>query len=248
MRLATVSLLTGQEPASLADAAERTTAGVDNPTDPSPNLFARRPDGRYRIAYDGKEDTVQGLAGLRVAEYLLKQPGKAAHVLEINRALAEGTPRAAALEDAFARSEEQEGLDGFTADASRQPDPCSEEDLEKAKEAVKSLDDQATTAREEGNHEEADRLELSADKGRQWIREQEALARRKRRGQPDQDSPAEGVRSKLTTNFKNALEALRTKYSFPELADHLEAQISSGTNWRYNPVPGVEWVFDLDRR
>ncbi len=67
---------TGQEPASV-EAAARTAAGIDDPPDPSPNLFARLPDGRYRIAYDGKEDTVPGLAGLRVVEYLLKQPGKA---------------------------------------------------------------------------------------------------------------------------------------------------------------------------
>jgi hypothetical protein len=209
-----------------------------------PNIFARLPGERYRIRYRNKEETMPMLVGLRVAEYLLKQPEKAAHVLKINRALCEGSPRLAPLEDAFACSEGQKGLDGFGPDASPQPDPCGKEALEEAKQAVKSLDDQAARARDGGEHDKAERMEREADTGRQWIREEEALAERKRRGQPDHDAEVEKVRVRLTNNFTNACNQLRTKYGFPELADHLEEQIDSGTEWKYNPVPGVEWVFE----
>jgi hypothetical protein len=226
-----------------------TQDAIETPPVPTPsNLFARLPGKRYQIRFAGKEETVPMLVGLRVAEHLLKQPGKPAHVLEINRALYEGNPRAAAIEDAFARSEEPKGLEGFTTDASRPPDACSEEDLQNAKEAVESLDEQATRAREGGEHDKADELEGSADKGRQWIKEQEALQGRKRRGQPDQSSQVEKVRLKLTNNFTNACEALRTQYGLSELADHLEEQIDRGTDFKYRRVPGVEWAFDPTRR
>jgi hypothetical protein len=223
-------------------------AGEGNPAAARTYLFARLPDGRYRIAFGTKEETVPMLAGLRVVEYLLKQPGKAVPVLEINRALCEGGPRVAPLEDAFVRSEEREGLDGFSADASWAPDPCSDEALEEVKEAVKSLDDQAARAWEGGEHDKAKELDRQANTGRRWIREQETLAARKRRGQPDQDSAVEKVRVKLTNNFKNACKSLRTKYGLPELADYLEEHIDSGTEWKYRLPPGVAWTFDPGRR
>jgi hypothetical protein len=237
---------TGQEPASVMGATEKATAGVDKPQEPgSPNLFARLAGRRYRIVYADKEETVPMLAGLQVVEYLLKQPGKAAHVLDINRALCEGKPKAADAGDAIARTEGAKGLDGFTADALQQPDPCSDEDLEKAREAVKSLDDQAVRARDGGEHDKADKLECSAGEGRKWIREQESLAARKRRGLPDQGSEVEKIRSRLTKNFTNACKKLK-EFRLPELAAHLEEQIESGTRFTYRPAPGIDWGFDSD--
>jgi hypothetical protein len=208
------------------------------------NLFARLPGNRYQIAFGGKEETVPMLAGLCVVEYLLKQSGTAAHVLEINRTLSEGNPRAVPVEDAFARSEEQKGLDGFTADARQSPEPCSDEDLKKAKEEVKSLEEQAAKAWDGGEHGKAKELDRKVELGHRWIREQERLAVRERRGQLDQNSEVERVRSKWTNNFRNACEALRTKYGLSELADHLERQTETGTEFKYNPVPGIEWAFD----
>jgi hypothetical protein len=187
------------------------------------------------------------LAGLQVIEYLLKQPGKPAHVLAINRAVCDGEPRVAAIEEAFSRSEEQQGLDGFTADAWQSPDPYSEKDLEAAKEALKSLEERAVRAWESGEYDKAEELERSADGARWLIQEEQNLVARKRRGQPDVDAEVERVRVKLTNNFKNACKALRKKYDLPELADHLEAQISRGAEWKYNTVAGVEWAFDPER-
>ena len=240
---------TGEEPASVAEAADEptkeTTAGVNNPPEAtSQNLFARLSGKRYQIVYGNKQETVPMLAGLQVVEYLLQQPGKAAHVLEINRAICEGNPRATTIADASARSAGQKGLEGFTTDALRRPDPCTDEELEEVKEALKSLDDQAAKAREGGEHEKADKLEATADTARKWVREQEGLIERKRRGQPDRDSEVETVRIKLTNNFTNACKKLRTKYALTELADHLEKQIDRGAEWKYRPVPGVEWAFD----
>jgi hypothetical protein len=206
------------------------------------------PGDRYRIAFGDKDETVPALAGLRVAEYLLKQPGRPARSLDINRALCEGSPRAIVLEDALARSGEQTKLDGFSVDEWQSPDPCSDEHLEEARELVNSLDHQAAKAREGGEHDKADGLEHQADVARGWIRDEEARRARWRGGQPDQDSQAEQVRIKLTANYKNACKALRKRFNLAEFAAHLEAQISSGTNWKYNPVPGVEWEFNLDRR
>jgi hypothetical protein len=76
----------------------------------------------------------------------------------------------------------------------------------------------------------------------------ETLRRRERGGQPDQDSQVEKVRVKLTNNFTNTCKALRTKYDFSELADHLEQQIDRGTEFKYRPLPGVEWAFDTTGR
>src|SRR5262249_20445327 len=158
-----------------------------------------------------------------------------ATVLEINRVVCEGDPKGAPVADVIARSAEQKGLDGFTTDALRRPDPCTEEALEKANEAVRSLVGQEAKAREGGEHEKAENLEASVDTARKWIREQNGLIERKRRGQPDRDSEVETVRIKLTNNFRNACEQLRTKYGFPELAHHLDEQIDRGTEWKYRP-------------
>jgi hypothetical protein len=243
----------GEESARVAEPADGTNADPvkeatrpvhDSPEHFAPNLFVKQGGNRYLLAFGSRRETVPALAGLLVAEYLLKQPGKAAHVLEINRALCDGNPRAAAREDAFAQSTEQAGLDGFTADASRPPNPCSEGRLGEARELVQSLEDQATAARAGGLHERAEELEHAAELARKSIREQETLAVRKRRGQSDRDSEVEKVRLKLTNNLTNACKALRTRYGFSELADHLEAQIDSGTNFKYRPTPGIEWSFD----
>jgi hypothetical protein len=244
---------TGQEPPRAVKAsdgtkvgpAEKTTAGGDQlPKPGAPYLFALLPDGRYRITYAGKGDTLPGLAGLRVVEYLLKQPGKAVGVMAINRALHEGNPRAAGLGDAFAGAGEQRELDGFTADERQPPDPCSQEDLEKAREAVKSLEDQAEKAWTGGEHDKAEELDRKAEVGRKWVRRQERLTARKSRGQPDEHSEVQKVRVKLTNNFANALEKLRTEYGWSELADHLDEQIDRGSEWKYRPVAGVDWLFD----
>jgi hypothetical protein len=215
-------------PSCTAEAARETGGGQTQvaitrdgkpPPPTSPNLFVRQPGNRYRIAFSGKEETVPMLAGLRVAQCLLKQPGKAAHVLVINRAIIERDLTAATVADALAGSEGEKGLSGFTADASLQPEPCSDEDLAKAEELVKGLEERAIEARMRGEtgFDVANRLESEAERARQWIEEQRILAIRKRRGQPSQNSQVELVRSKLTKNFKNACQALRTKYNLPEL-------------------------------
>jgi hypothetical protein len=209
----------------------------------SQNLFARLPGNRFLIVFGNKSETLPALEGLRAVEFLLKQPGKAAHILRINWALSETHSRAGSLEAAGARSEESQRLDGFTDDASWAPDPYSEETLRKVEEAVEGLDARAAEARKRGDCIEAERLENEAEQARDLIREQRGLATRKRRKQPDQDSPAERVRSKLTNNFRNALRELRTKYAFPELAAHLEEQIDRGAEWKYRPAPGVDWAF-----
>jgi hypothetical protein len=245
-----------EEPARVAAAGETeaepaatATAGGGSPPAPiPPNLFARLSGDRYRIVYGQKDETVPMLAGLQLVEYLLRQPGKAAHVLDINRALSEGNPRAVAIEDAFARSEEEKRPDGFSPDGSWVPDPYSQEDLEQAEQAAEGLDARAAEARKQGRWTEAERLEDDAERTRKVVQEQRSLAARKRRGQPDQDSPTEKVRLKLTKNFKNACESLRMKYGLSELADHLEEQIESGAKWKYRPAPGVEWAFSLSAR
>jgi hypothetical protein len=232
-----------------AGSRENTSTGAGSAPPPVPaNMFVRLPGKRYQIRFGGKQETIPMLTGLQVVEYLLKQPGKAARVMEINRALYEGDPRAAAIEDAFARSGEQKAMDGFTADASRTPDTCSAEKLNEAKETLTSLEKQAVQARERGEHDKADQLDASLNQGRQWIKEQETLRSRRHRGLPALDSQVENVRIKLTNNFSNACKALRKRYGLSELADHLEEQIDSGTEFKYRPVPGVEWAFDPTSR
>jgi hypothetical protein len=232
-------------------AAEPTTEkhvmaeGGDRPAPIPANVFARLPGERYRIVFADKDETVPMLEGLRMVELLLKQPGKPAHVMVINRAICEGNPRAAPTADAFTRSDDkQNGMDGFTDDASWAADPWGKEELEKAKEALASLEKRATRAWDEGNDEEANRLDSAVAKYQKLIREQEELSARKRCGQPAQESAVEKVRIKLTNNFRNACKQLRTKYGLPELAAHLKEHIKPGTKWKYRPAPGVEWSFD----
>jgi hypothetical protein len=125
----------------------------------------------------------------------------------------------------------------------RQPHHCSDSELEKAKEAVASLDEQAERARERGAHQEAEELESQAAIGHGWIREHELQAGRKRRRQPDQDSQVVKVGVKLRNNFTHACKQLRTRYGLPELAEHLDEQIDSGVQWNYRPVQGMDWSF-----
>jgi hypothetical protein len=222
---------------------------VPKPTEPpqpeqQPNLFARLPGNRYLIAYGGKQETVPRLAGLRVLEFLLEQYGKKAHVMEINRAVYEGIATAAGIEDALARSEERKGLEGFSPDGPWEPDPYSEEALQQAEQAVQGLEARAGEAQKRGDYNTAKRLEDEAERAKKLIQDHRRLASGKRRWQPDQYSPTENVRIKLTNNYTNACKALRAKYNLPELADHLEQHIDSGTEWVYWPLPGVEWAFD----
>jgi hypothetical protein len=151
----------------------------------------------------------------------------------------------ASLEDACARSEETQALDGFTDDALWAPDPYSEETLGQAEEAAEGLDARADEARRRGDFTQAERLENEAERAREVIREQRGLAARKRRGQPDQTAAVEKVRKNLTNNFTNACDKLRTAYGLGELADHLEEQIDRGAEWKYRSVPGVTWAFDF---
>jgi hypothetical protein len=243
----------GEEPASTAGATQEMKAGSEQkamtgrgelPAPISPNRFARQSGNRILIVFGNKSETLPMLEGLRVVEFLLKQPGTAAHVLRINLALSGTHSRAATLEAAGARSEESQGLDGFTDDASWSPDPYSEEALRQAEEAVEGLDARAAEARKRGKCTEAERLENEAELAREMIRKQRVLATRKRRGQPDQAAAVEKVRVKLTNNLTNAYKALRTRYDLSELADHLEAQIGTGINFKYQPTPGIEWSFD----
>jgi hypothetical protein len=242
-----------QEAASTAEAApdtdagsaQQTMVGGGRPAPPIPlNLFARLPSGHYLIGFGGKQRTVPMLKGLRLVEYVLKQPGTAAHMLEINRALSEGHPRAAPLEAACARSGESRNLDGFTDAAWWAPEPYSEEALRQAEEAVDGLEARAAESRNRGDCAEAGRLENEAERARELIREHRGQARRLRRGQPGQRAQCERVRVKLIKNFTYACMKLREDYGMPELVAHLEEQIEKGTKWKYRPVPGVEWAFD----
>jgi hypothetical protein len=223
---------------------EDATAGGLPAAPVRPNRFAPLPGDRYLIAFGGREETIPMLVGLQVAEYLLRQPGKKAHVMEINRALSAGEPKATVVEDAWCRSDETAGLAGYTADAHRLPDTSSEKDLKEIERVVAQIDERAAEARKAGNTDEAERLEDEAAKARKYVRAERSQAARKRRGQSDRAAAVEKVRVKLTNNVTNALEQLRMKYNLPDLVDHLEAQIERGTKWQYKSVPGVEWAFD----
>jgi hypothetical protein len=57
--------------------------------------------------------------------------------------------------------------------------------------------------------------------------------------------PAERARKAVAARVRDAIRKLRS--DIPELADHLDAALVTGTYCRYRPEPGTAWHIEADR-
>lgn len=62
-------------------------AGRTDSSSESLYFFARLPDGRYQVRFNDESDTFAKLEGLRLVEFLLKQPDRKATLRGVNKAL-----------------------------------------------------------------------------------------------------------------------------------------------------------------
>jgi hypothetical protein len=234
---------------SAGGAALEPAGGESPPSAKGRYVFARRKN-KFRLRFDGEEGTPRLLKGLLMTEYLLKQPGKQGDVLEIEAALAEDRPLRTIGEGEGLASGEKDGevrWNGFTRGVDSAVEAATAEEIAEAEAAVRQLQEQSHDADLRGDAKRVKELDSKVESGQTWLKEQKRLQRRGecRRGT---DSPKEAARQRLKNALADALTQLRDE-GMPLLAGHLDRQIKYESHaYKYNPVEGVEWVFDEPTR
>jgi hypothetical protein len=255
--------------AAAAAVAEQVQSPPQPPTRPAA-VFARVKDGRYRLRFAGVEDTLPGHRGLQLIEYLLKQPGKEAHVLKLNDFLngggqsnrrrgrgkgpsLEAEERAAdtreeelVVEELHPRDADWTTRPQIQTDASIAPDGADDEAIQVAKEQLAQRQEWLQEAEEVGDSQRAAQLEKEIRMLQDWLAEQQELRRLKARHRSASSGGEERVRKKLRECVGNAYAKL-TAAGPGALRQHLEASVEyASRHWKYAPdpaAPPVDWCF-----
>jgi hypothetical protein len=257
--------------AAAAAAAEPVQSPPLPPTR-SATVFARLKDGRYRLRFAGAEDTLPGYKGLQVIEYLLKQPGKEAHVLKLNEYL-NGDGRGNSHRrrrklgsvggeehplDEHAE-EEEVGADELgpcdpdrttrpqiQMDANSVLDAADDADLQRAQAQLAERQEWLREAEELGDSHRAAELEKEVRALQKWLAEQRELRRMKAKHWTSSSGGEERVRKKLHQCVVGSYDKL-TAAGFGDLRQHLEASMHyANRHWKYAPDPTalpVDWCF-----
>jgi len=173
------------------------------------NVFRREGD-YWSVVFDGRTVRVRDLKGIRYLAQLLANPGREVHVLDL---VAGETGRAMALGDAGVM------LDERAKTAYRRRLAEIEDDIEQAR----ALDD--------------DRREAQADAERDFLVRE--LARAVGLGGRDRraTSASERARSGVTRAIRQGIARIGEHH--PELGEHLDRAVRTGTYCAYVPDPGA---------
>jgi tetratricopeptide (TPR) repeat protein len=193
------------------DAARTVLDRIEVATSPTtPNVFRREGD-YWSVVFEGRTVRVRDLKGMRYLAQLLGNPGREFHVLDL---VAAETGQHAALGDAG------EMLDERAKSAYRRRLAEIEDDIEQAR----TLGDA--------------RRELQADAERDFLVRELAravgLAGRDRRA----SSGSERARSGVTRAVRQAIARIGDHH--PELGEHLDHAVRTGTYCAYVPDPGSQ--------
>jgi hypothetical protein len=233
-----------------AGEAARAPTGGKVPEPPNGRYVFARQKNKYHLLFEGEEGEPRVLKGLQMAEFLLRHGGKAAGVLDIEAAMAVDRPLRTINEGEAIASGEADGeprWNVFTRGGGSPVDVVPEEQITEVESAVRVLQEQSHEAELRGDAKRAKELDSQVEQSQNWLNGQKQLRYQAAR-RCGADSRKEGARQRLKNAFTGALEYLRRE-GMPLLADHLQNQIQPDSYcYKYNPVEGVEWVFDEPSR
>ena len=213
------------------------TAGPGDKNATSPlvkpsHLFARLSDGRYKIRFGMEGDVFPGLEGLRLIEYLLKQPETRVDLLKINLDLYAERTRPEASTSPANWGEMGESVDVRC----RNPSSALPADMvERIKEELATREEWRREAEQLGDSEKATKHRIAAETARTYLEHPESF--------DSAGNEREKIRTKLAKNTANALKALR-KAGLNSAADHFHNAINYGEGtWTYHQPSGISWDF-----
>jgi hypothetical protein len=198
------------------------------------SVFARLPDGRYRIEYAGRQDTVPGYKGLDLIRYLLRQPNKRHGLLAINRDLYadEVPPGKMEWND---EDGDRPGLpQGNTVAERPQAESLDAASMRKIEEEIARLNEQIQTLRANGDGEQQiPEIEKQIQTAIDYLNKHRSKL-----------SPElEKVRKRLHKNLKNAYRHIEAA-GLIELAKHLKEHINYDNGAYLYHSPTSDWSFE----
>jgi hypothetical protein len=219
---------------------------ASNNTPPPPKkqyLFVRR-GNKYHLRFDGEDDTPRAYRGLEMAEFLLKQRGTWADLLDIDAALAVDRPLRTISEGEALASAEGDGemrWNGFSGDKTADK-AITAEQIKECEEAVQKLQAESNDAEMSGDIRRAKELDNKVQTYQRLIKEQKQRLCQEKRGFGI-NIRKETARCKWRNNLKDAIEHIKEK--MPKLAAHLDEQIKpENYGYKYHRVEGIEWFFE----
>jgi tetratricopeptide (TPR) repeat protein len=199
---------------------------VDEPSAAEPNVFRREGD-YWSVIFEGQTIRVRDLKGVRYLARLLADPAREYHVLDLVAAETDGNPRTAGRAFGWPASDSGDAgemLDERARDAYRRRLAEIEDDIEQANEA--------------GDTERA----AQADAEREFLVRELArafgLGGRPRRAA----LASERARAAVTRAIRQAISRIAERQ--PQLGEHLERTIRTGTFCAYLPDPRApgRWI------
>lgn len=217
---------------SVPESSLQTTADSAALCEPADENSFRREGEYWTVRYRGRVVRLKDMRGLQYIAFLLRQPGKQVHALDLSALVNQGTSAARVREGLGGTAIEDQLRVGRLGDAGPVLDAKSRSRYRSRLHAL---------GREV---EEAERLNdvLKAGQAR---REMEALARELSSGERRGGGPrmagsyAERARVNVRNNISTALRAIR-RYD-EELWRHLYRGVRTGTYCAYIPEAGVDW-------
>jgi hypothetical protein len=199
---------------------------------------------KYYVQFEDEDAQLRASRGLQMTEHLLKQPGKAATVQEIESALTEYRPlRTISRSEAFASADKNGALSGFTPDKGTLPETAGPKEIAQVEEALQGLRKLSADADLQGDSKRVKEIDGKVKLAQEWLEQQKRLRRENvmKRGT---DSPQEDARNRLKGNYAASLKVLRDS-QMHRLADHLDQQIVyESYTYKYVPTAGIVWDFE----
>lgn len=199
---------------------------------------------QYKVQFRDEEGVIKRLNGLQMFEHLMKQPGKRASSLDVNRVVTvASSPRRYVKTDEISRNE-TDGDAGLGYSTETTPkEPADNAAIAAVQGELQKHQRFLTEAQELQDDKREKKEEEAVRKLQSWLKEQAHLRRTWRSHQPASDSPSEKARKRWDRNRANAIKHLRAT-GFAKLAQHFEDHIKPHNNgWVYVPDPTIEWRF-----
>ncbi len=197
------------------------------------NVFRR--EGEYwTIRYAGQEVHLRDAKGLQYIAYLLREPRRQFHVLDLVAAIEKHVPDAT-TEHTKASSEQlaEQHLRRTRPDSAGPALDAQARDQYRRR--LQELPEEIEDAKDMGNWPEADRLETERDF---LIQELTTGIGRGERDRPAAD-PVERARQAISASVKRSLNNI--KRTHPALWQHLHNAINSGIVFSYTPDTSIRW-------
>jgi tetratricopeptide (TPR) repeat protein len=216
----------------LLPATARTEETPSAPPEPVQGNLFRREGEYWTVCYRGRVLRLKSMRGLEYIAFLLGQPGKEVHALDLSTLINQGTPTGVVCESAGRRPGDDRLRVAHLGDAGPLLDSKSRSNY---RTRIGALSREVAEA-EQIN----DLLKASAARREMEILARELSAGTRRGGGPRMaGSYAERARVNVRNNISTALRAIRRHDE--ELWRHLYRGVRTGTFCAYIPEAGVDW-------